>query len=221
MNKELLISLIDKGLSVREMISYTEKSYSNIRYWLKKYDIKTKRTGRISKIIDDKKFCKICKKEKHIDEFYKNKKREKVGINTYCKKCSNLYHQNRVKDVKIKMINYKGGKCEDCNLKLENSHYSVYDFHHLDPLEKDSNFGKIKYQKWNTIEKEIDKCKLLCANCHRLEHAKLGEWGKSEKIVESRNEKIEKYCDCGIKINITSKRCKKCYDKELKIKIVA
>ena len=79
-------------------------------------------------------------------------------------------------EVKLKMIEYKGGQCNRCNLKLENTHYSVFEFHHRNPEEKDVNFAKIKYQKWDVIQKEIDKCDLLCANCHRITHAELENW---------------------------------------------
>lgn len=210
MNKEFLIELVDKGFSVREMIPYTEKSYSTIRYWLKEFNLKTKRTE-LKRIDGNKKLCIACELEKNLEYFYKSGNK----LQTYCKKCSNLYHQNRVKDVKIKMINYKGGKCEDCNLKLENSHYSVYEFHHLDPSTKDPNFDKIKFQKWEKIKNEIDKCRLMCANCHRMEEAKLGGWGNSKRIVEIKKDKILNFCECGEEITKTSKRCKKCYEIEV------
>jgi len=60
-------------------------------------------------------------------------------------------------------------------LKLENSHYCVYDFHHLDPLTKDKNFDTIKSKSWEKVKEEIDKCQLLCSNCHRLAHKNLRE----------------------------------------------
>jgi predicted HNH restriction endonuclease len=71
------------------------------------------------------------------------------------------------------MINYKGGKCERCPLKLEDSHYSVFEFHHTNPKEKDINFKRIKMFKWGKIKNEIDKCMLVCSNCHRIIHAEI------------------------------------------------
>ena len=68
------------------------------------------------------------------------------------------------------MIIAKGGKCENCNVKLEDLHPSVFEFHHINPLVKDVNFGSIKGWNWKRIELELKKCKLLCANCHRMEH---------------------------------------------------
>ena len=52
----------------------------------------------------------------------------------------------------------------------------VFDFHHIDPDEKDIKvadwMGRIK---WATLKKELDKCILLCSNCHRIHHAELRE----------------------------------------------
>jgi hypothetical protein len=120
------------------------------------------------------KICPKCETIKPLTEFYKRSNRG--DYNGYCKKCSNSYHTNRIKEVKLKMINYKGDQCVDCGLKVENSHYCVFDFHHLDPIEKDSNFDKIKYQKWEVIKEELDKCVLLCSNCHRMRHAQNEGW---------------------------------------------
>lgn len=171
MEKEVLVKLINNGLSVRNMIPYLNTSYSNIRHWLKKYDLKTKRSEK--KVENGRKTCVVCKIEKDVESFYNKHK----SYQPYCKKCSNLYHQNRLREVKLKMIEYKGGKCIKCDLKIEDSHYAVFDFHHVDPSEKDQNFRSIKSQKWETIRKELDKCVLLCSNCHRIEHASINKWG--------------------------------------------
>jgi len=173
MEIKILEELIEKGLSQRELADELNCSQSNIKYWLKKFDIKTK-NNKFNKRISDSKICPICKTEKHLSEFYSRVGRDDVA--GYCKKCSNVYHSNRVKNVKLKMLDYKGNKCEDCNLSLEESHYCVFDFHHINPNDKDPNFDKIKFQKWDKIKTELDKCVLLCSNCHRLRHAKIESW---------------------------------------------
>jgi len=72
--------------------------------------------------------------------------------------------------VKIKAVAYKGGKCQECGLETNSC---VYDFHHLDPLEKDFSIGdKTSTVRWERVKSELDKCSMLCANCHRLEHSK-------------------------------------------------
>lgn len=169
MKKEELIRLIDLDYSQRMIAEELNTSQSNVKYWLKKLNLKTNK-NKFNIIDKDEKFCPKCKTIKPLDDFYKRTNRNSVG--GYCKKCSNEYHTERVKNVKIRIVNYMGGQCTKCSLKLENSHYSVFDLHHLDPKEKDINFKRLKFQKWETIKKEADKCILVCSNCHRIIHAK-------------------------------------------------
>lgn len=64
---------------------------------------------------------------------------------------------------------YKGGKCMICGYKRCQD---ALDFHHRDP--KNKNFGlsvKGLTRSWDKIKVEIDKCVLVCANCHREIHA--------------------------------------------------
>jgi hypothetical protein len=173
MDEVELRKLSEDGLSIYDISKKYNKGYSTIRYWLLKYNIKTNEalTRDINKNAEDKneKPCACCKQIKPKTEYYKNGSKSRG----YCKKCLCKYHQDRLRRVKVKMVLYKGGCCERCNLRLEDSHYSVFDFHHLNPLTKDINFNGIKSQKWEKIKNEIDKCKLLCSNCHRITHAEL------------------------------------------------
>jgi len=177
MKKEELEKLIKLGYSQRKISDELKSSQSNVKYWLKKFYLKTNNNTHNKKEYSDGKLCVKCNKVKPIEEFYRKYPTTNNNlVASYCKKCSNNYHTERVKIVKLKMIEYKGGKCVHCDLSLENAHYSVFDFHHLNPEEKDINFRHIKYQKWEKIKKELDKCILLCSNCHRIEHAKLEGW---------------------------------------------
>ena len=70
---------------------------------------------------------------------------------------------------KWQLVLYKGGKCQICgyNKKIP----AVYDFHHRNPDEKE--FGIAKDGRCRGIEKlkkEVDKCNLLCKNCHAEIH---------------------------------------------------
>lgn len=179
MEKEVFLKLIDENKTQREIGSELKIGQTTVRYWLKKFNIKT--NFNINKVINGFKKCTKCNLNKPIDDFYKRENKKHYA--SKCKKCANLYYRKRIKDVKIKMIEYKGCKCERCGLHLKDSHYSVFDFHHINPKEKDVNFDKIKYQKWEKIKKEIDKCMLVCSNCHRLIHA---------EIIENKMSKIEK-----------------------------
>lgn len=74
----------------------------------------------------------------------------------------------RRKKIKEMAIEYKGGKCCICGYKRCNS---AFDFHHLD--EKNKKFGlglNGLTRSWERTRQEIDKCILVCANCHREIH---------------------------------------------------
>ena len=74
-------------------------------------------------------------------------------------------------------VEYKGGKCEYCG--FVSSYLDVYEFHHLDMNEKEFTIsirGELLPESFQKkVKPELDKCSLLCANCHRLEHAKWKE----------------------------------------------
>jgi hypothetical protein len=64
---------------------------------------------------------------------------------------------------------YKSGlSCILCGF----SHPDALDFHHRDPAQKEMEVSKTT-RGWSIerIKKEIDKCDVLCANCHRILHA--------------------------------------------------
>jgi hypothetical protein len=60
-----------------------------------------------------------------------------------------------------------------CNRCPEN-HPACLEFHHTDPTIKEGNVGE-SIRKWSTkrLLAEIEKCEVLCANCHRKEHYKI------------------------------------------------
>jgi len=116
------------------------------------------------------KTCIDCTKDLPIEDFYDSKGHEHNKM-VYCKTCFNKRCTDRWTSLKIKAIHYKGGSCSKCSLALEDSHYAVFDFHHLDPSTKEFAWTKLRLRPWSVITKELDKCILLCANCHRLEHA--------------------------------------------------
>ena len=77
------------------------------------------------------------------------------------------WQKEKCRNNKLKAIEYLGGKCTDCkHVYLP----AVYDFHHLDSTTKDKNIARIMGRKWENILPELNKCILLCANCHRIRH---------------------------------------------------
>lgn len=75
----------------------------------------------------------------------------------------------RRRKVKQMAVEYKGGACQKCGY---NSCVDALDFHHINESEKEFGIAnKGHCWGWDKIKKELDKCILLCANCHREEHS--------------------------------------------------
>lgn len=72
--------------------------------------------------------------------------------------------------IKLKAIEHKGGSCIHCGY---NKYYGALEFHHVDPKEKDFVWTKLRLKKWSSIINELDRCVLLCSNCHKEEHHKM------------------------------------------------
>lgn len=138
----------------------------------------------------------ICKTHGETEHYINNKRFR-------CKKCNAVAVTRRRKELKLKAIIYLGNNCKDCG--LHDSCPAIYDFHHLDPNEKDFNISRKGYTySWNKVKIELDKCILLCANCHRKRHFKEKEF--PEKL---RND-TPNLCKCGKQIERKSKNCINC-----------
>ena len=95
------------------------------------------------------------------------------AIRKYCStKCKNKAATDRFrKNLKVKAVEYMGGKCAHCGY---DKCVQALQFHHKDPTKKDFGIGsKGHTRKWEAIKTELDKCVMLCANCHAEEHARL------------------------------------------------
>lgn len=87
-----------------------------------------------------------------------------------CKESRNKIATALVAERKAECVALLGGACVDCGLVSE--YTAVYDFHHPNPEGKDFNVAKIYTYRWETLMTELKKCVLVCANCHRIRHAK-------------------------------------------------
>ncbi len=86
------------------------------------------------------------------------------------KKNSKIYRLKRRTMLKIKSVEYKGGECILCGY---NKCIQALDFHHTNPSEKDFTISGKYNLSWDRIKNELDKCILVCSNCHRELHAKM------------------------------------------------
>lgn len=107
--------------------------------------------------------------------FYKHCNNElPIGKVKFCQtKCKNNHNtQLARKRIKQKAVDYKGGKCQRCGYCKS---IWALSFHHTNPEEKDFNIGgNGTTRAWDSVKKELDKCILVCLNCHAEEHEKLG-----------------------------------------------
>lgn len=75
----------------------------------------------------------------------------------------------RRKKIKEMAIEFKGGKCQCCGYA---ACYNALEFHHPDPSKKDFGVSMDGLTRaWSKVQAEIEKCILVCANCHREIHA--------------------------------------------------
>lgn len=178
--KERILKLVQDGLTYKQIKKELGCSLSTISYHCKNSNIESKHTQKklndveikkIKDLYEETKSCiKVAKilglskstvlkyinvfdKEKLSDEELKKRKSEQV-----------IYWR---KKAKLKLVEYKGGKCEKCRY---DRCVDALEFHHLDPNEKDFSIGG-KSWSLERLKKEVDKCILICANCHRELHS--------------------------------------------------
>lgn len=90
--------------------------------------------------------------------------KKKGHTGTRCNSCKTSRKRN---GKKARAILYMGGKCILCGY---NKCVSAMVFHHINPLNKEFGIGQATYLSWIRIKREIDKCVLLCHNCHSEVH---------------------------------------------------
>lgn len=137
------------------------------------------------------KICISCSLSKDINEFGKNSK-SKDNYQSRCKECKRLYdnnyHHNRSELEKDKKYNlqkirinkikeyikeyFKDKKCSICN----ENRMAALDFHHLNDKKFNISEGISNGYSLIKIKDEISKCKILCANCHRVQTAEDFNW---------------------------------------------
>ncbi len=120
--------------------------------------------------------CSRCKEEKPLDAFGQ-KSRGRLG--TYCRPCRSAYHREHYLKNKREYIEAakrrldrmlelmrlaKDKPCADCGIRYP---YYVMDFDHREGEKKLSNVTKLRYMSQATLQREIAKCDVVCANCHR------------------------------------------------------
>lgn len=111
---------------------------------------------------------------------YKDKEKQKECSKQWHKEHYNgEYRAARLKNAKDRRKVVKKDFSEykatlSCSICGENDECCL-DFHHIDPLKKDLPLSKALTNNWSMkrLMKEVDKCQVVCSNCHRKIHKKI------------------------------------------------
>lgn len=146
-------------------------------YWLCECDCGNQKEIRGSSLTSN--VTKSCGKCNNPNISPKNKEKEcpichkkfmtNINNRKYCYDCSPSTGDSgafRKRAIKHQLVLYKGGKCEICGY---NKCEAALQFHHLNPEEKEFQISD-KDLSMEEMKKEVDKCQLLCANCHAEQH---------------------------------------------------
>ena len=118
------------------------------------------------------KICEICENEFETNSLTR----------IYCYECSGestrldnttRKHQKTIlrRSMKVQAIKLLGGKCSICGY---DKCMDALEFHHEDPSIKEFKLGSGNTMSWKAYKSEALKCILLCLNCHKEIHSKLG-----------------------------------------------
>lgn len=110
--------------------------------------------------------CVRCKRTLPTDDFYTSRGGTKSLC--YCKQCTNSQTVERQQRLKQKCVEYKGGCCQLCGY---DRYIGALEFHHIDATAKDFSLAHTRSTTFEKVRSELDKCLLVCANCHRELHA--------------------------------------------------
>ncbi len=172
MEKEVLEKYLQEGLSLNQVCKLTGKSLTTIRYWKDKYSLKSSyKTFKEQERVEqgETRWGSKCKKEVKTENFHQ--RRGRAFSSTYCKPCTTEQTLERIRKLKSQMIDYKGGCCSRCGY---DKYQGALEFHHINRKEKDFNPSHLKkYSFDDRIKSELDKCVLVCSNCHREIHHEL------------------------------------------------
>jgi hypothetical protein len=94
--------------------------------------------------------------------------REKLNGKGGWLRCAKHFKLARQQTIKDALVDAMGGCCQNCGGVFPSA---AFDFHHVGEKEEDPS-KLISNNSVERIAQEIERCVLLCANCHRIEHAR-------------------------------------------------
>lgn len=180
--KEKIIELRLNGKSINEISKLTGLYKSTISNHCNKHGLGGRVDGkkRLSneKINEINEYYKTHTRQETADFFnisihsvkYHVEKKIKLLTNEEKSKNNYLHVKTFRQKNKERAVKYKGGKCVKCGY---DKCIIALEFHHIDPKEKDFSPSSNMNKSWEKIKLELDKCILVCSNCHREIHYNL------------------------------------------------
>ncbi len=168
---EKIIELRNQGKTYKEICKELDCAMSTVSYHCKLNNI----GGHTDRLTDEEKI----ELQRIYDEIGNIKKVAKLKGHAFETVRKYIVTKNRTKKTsksvaviewrkrtKLKLVEYKGGKCQICGY---NKSLNALHFHHLNPNEKDFSISG-KSLSFEKLKSEVDKCILVCSNCHSEIH---------------------------------------------------
>ena len=134
--------------------------------------------------------CRTCKKTKGSEHFQlKVSKSGEPGWPLDCRKCVYAATSVRQADRRERLARIKAATgCERCGI----SDSRVLQFDHKDPYSKSFNVSQGLCKGWDVLLAEIEKCRVLCANCHIIHTLSSGHHKVRRPMQNKKKRKKEK-----------------------------
>lgn len=157
-DKEEMERLLVRGLSLREIAAEMDRSLATIRYWLRRYELKSPPHRHDESVDGAPEKTLSCRRHGRTNFVLE-------GRGSYrCKRCRVEQVAHRRREIKRILVEEAGGKCVICGYAR---HQEALQFHHLDPHRKNFHLGQGGLSRsLARCRAEASKCALLCANCH-------------------------------------------------------
>jgi transposase-like protein len=160
-DRDVLVELVDEGLSVRGIAQRLERSGATVRHWLREYGLRTHGTHSrgAAEPNDAGTALRVCPRH-GMTRFV----RRGDDQGWRCLRCRSEAVTRRRQKVKDILVREAGGCCALCGY---DRCIGALEFHHIDP--RDKRFGLSHLGVARSLDRareEASKCVLLCANCH-------------------------------------------------------
>lgn len=160
--RERLEPLVDADMSVREIAEAVGRSTGTVRYWLRRYALKTSAAARRQVMPPGARPERVRLRCRIHGETEFVVRRTESGYR--CARCRAEAVAAWRRRAKARLVEEAGGQCRLCGY---DRCVAALQFHHLDPGEKRFEVaGRGLARSFEVLRAEASKCALLCANCH-------------------------------------------------------